>query len=532
MSTTLTGAIATLAVFALAGCPDKPPIHNLGFRPVMTDPVLPALSRPIDLIADNQQFHIGGLAYLFRSGYIDKSFSASDVRVPQQDLFGGALLQLAAGFNQGRFPAVHLGDALDVSCADEWASFVGIMNARETWFFTPGNHDGYFFGNFANAWFGQWRPACDGSRPINKTEIILAYLSHLQRYAPAVAATPGGDWVCADACKYLRKVSWRVQREEFWRSFIVQELDLSLPGRPRGVSLILIDTSTYAKAPALLTASEASKLRLAAGELGSLGAEQTAVIEAWTTSARNEGRVVILAGHHHYAALDKAGRATLASLHDSGRMASYLSAHTHRGQYFVNPGSKTSWLETNIGSILDYNPEFAELTVFGDKNATQIQPRRMLVSSLVAGRETGAELNIICDPKWLPGAMDPDFFVTYKQVTSLRPSEVDRQYYRTMLWALERYWRMVPTTVAQPDARYQTADEVTKAVRAVADTGNLDALRTLALALLQAHGHRRTEPRLARSYQVCTSLWGAEYERRDAVTPTRDEDVFEIGGPT
>jgi hypothetical protein len=528
----LTVAAAMAAVFALAGCPEKPPIHNLAFRPAMNDPMLPSLSGPIDLIADNQQFHIGGLSYLFRSGYIDKSFSASDVRVPQQDLFGSSLLELAVGFNQGRYPAVHLGDALDVSCADEWATFVRIMNARKNWFFTPGNHDGYFFGNFASAWGGQWGPACDGSSPINKTEIIRAYLAHLQAYAPTVGATHTGQWVCTAPCNLLRKVSWHFA-VEFWTSFIVQELDLSLKNKPRQVSMILIDTSTYAKPPALLTtASETSQLRLAAGELGSLGADQTAIIEQWTSAARDEGRIVILGGHHHYASLDKAARELLTRLHDTGRMAGYVSGHTHRGQYFVNAGTSTSWLETNLGSILDYNPEFAELRVLGDKVATQIQPKRMLVSSLVAGRETGTELGITCNPKWLPGAADPDFFVTYKQVTSLRPADVDTQYYRTMLWALERYWRMVPTTVPEPGAKYQTAAEVTAAVQAIADGGNLDALRTLTMELLKVHNRRKTDARLARSYQVCTSLWGAEYERRDAVTPTRDEDVFEIGGPT
>jgi hypothetical protein len=524
-------APVALAVFALAACVDKPAIHNLGFRPAMSDPLLTTLSRTIDLIADNQQFHIGGGAYLFRSGYIDKSFSASDVRVPQQDVFGGALLELAAGFNQGRLPAVHLGDALDVSCVDEWATFARIMDARKDWFFTPGNHDGYFFGNFVNAWWGQWDTACDGSKPMNKTEVIQAYLAHLQRYAPELGATPTGSWTCAGACQVLRKVSWHTERD-FWHSFIVQELDLSLPKKSPGVSMILIDTSTYKKAPALLTSSERSWNRLAAGELGSLDDKQTAIIDDWVRAARAEGRIVILAGHHHYDSLDSAGRAALTRLHDRGSMASYFSGHTHHGQYFVHAGSKTSWLEMNLGSILDHNPEFAELTVYGNGRDTQIRPKRILASSLASGREMGAQYEITCEPQWLPRAGDPDFFVNYKQVTSLRPSDADKQYYLTMIWALERYWRMVPTTAVKPGAKYQTAAEVTKAVGETAAKGDLGGLRTLALELLRVHNERVTNTRLARSYQVCMSLWGAEYERRDVVTPTRDEDVFEIGGPT
>jgi hypothetical protein len=156
------------------------------------------------------------------------------------------------------------------------------------------------------------------------------------------------------------------------------------------------------------------------------------------------------------------------------------------------------------------------------------------------------DLGIRCEnPEWLARPDDPDFFTRYKTTTSPLPTTVERLYYSTMLAALDRYWRCVPTTDSPPPppGAFSTpafqdcvphhdacrADsEVHTAIQDTLATDNLDRIRAKVLELLALDRTRPVDACLRREYRVCQALWGAEYEKRDYITPIKHEDVFEV----
>lgn len=536
-------AAVITAGLALAAC-DRDTIKP-DYRPVSMVPVGTRWIGPVTLISDDQKFHIGDKAFLFRSGFTDAVFSNSAVRVPQQDLFGDSLLALAAQ-SQGGMTA-HLGDALDLSCADEWDEFSRIMDrSGSTWFWTPGNHDGYFFGNFCEP-HHEWDDACFPSQPITKSRTIERYLTeHLAGYAGGALDIQQSSLSCPSAagCRGLLRAAWSVRRDaEYYTSFLIQELDMPRgPAQPAG-SLILVDTSTYHRAPQVVAPGEA-RLHLAAGETGGLGPAQLRLLEDWVRDAAAQGRAVVIAGHHPYSKIDAASQAVLSRLIASGRVTTYISAHTHWGQYFTHVDAQGySWLEPNLGSIIDYDSEFGTLRLGFHDESRFVRMARTPTSSFAAGAR--ADLGIACEnPEWLARPEDPDFYTRYKTTTSPRPATVELLYYSTMLAALDRYWRCVPTsdTPAAPGAfstpafqdcaPHHTAcradSEVHAAIQDTLASNDLDRIRKKVVELLALDRDRPVDACLRREYRVCQSLWGAEYEKRDYITPIKHEDVFEV----
>jgi len=149
-----------------------------------------------------------------------------------------------------------------------------------------------------------------------------------------------------------------------------------------------------------------------------------------------------------------------------------------------------------------------------------------------------ADLGIDCkNTEWFARPDEADFYPRYMTATSPDPSAVEMLYYSTMLAALDRYWRCVPTVsvpTAMPEGCISHAtscnagSEVHDAISETLATQSLDKIRAKALELLALDQHRTVEPCLRREYRVCQSLWAAEYEKREYVTPVRGEEVFEV----
>lgn len=494
-------------------------------------------SGPITLVADDQKFHIGNTSFLFRSGFTDQQFSNSAVRVPQQDLFGDSLLTLAA--IDSTAVVAHLGDAMDVSCDDEWRVFSRIMaeTNRPSWFWTPGNHDGYFFGNFVGP-EGQWADACRPAKRMTKDMLLRDYVNHLASYSHGTLDPSKAAWSCAAAdCRSLRQAAWHIEQgDTFYTSFVLQELDLPRSEGALPASLIMVDTSTYERAPRI--APSEPLFRYAAGEEGHVGPAQLRLVQEWTAKAAHEGRIVVLAGHHTFNDLDEVARAAIQELIDHKQAATYISAHTHWGQYFAHTGPNgDTWLEPNLGSIIDYDSEFGTLTVGAAGASRFVRMSRTTVGSILIGKRN-ADQGIACEnPDWLARPTEPDFYTNYKTTTSPRPTTVDKLYFQTMLAALDRYWRCVPTTEAaiplhetclpsstpcQPSS--EVHDEVSRALA----SDDLDKLRKVTFSLLERDAKRNVDACVRREYKVCQSMWAAEYEKRDHITPVRDEDIFEV----
>jgi hypothetical protein len=536
-------AAVITAGLTFAACGDRDVIKP-DYRPVSMVPAGTRWIGPITLIGDDQKFHIGDKAFLFRSGFTDAVFSDSAVRVPQQDLFGDSLLALAA---QSQGMAAHLGDAMDLSCADEWDDFSRIMDhSGSAWFWTPGNHDGYFFGNFSEP-HDEWSDACSPSQPITKARTIERYLTeHLAAYAGGTLDLQQSSVSCPSAasCRGLMRAAWSVRQDgQYYTSFLIQELDMPRPPSHPAGSLILVDTSTYHRAPRVVAPGE-PRLHLAAGETGELGPAQLRLLEDWVRDAATQGRAVVVAGHHPYRDIDPASQGVLSRLIAGGQVTTYISAHTHWGQYFTHADAQGyAWLEPNLGSIIDYDSEFGTLQLGFHNESRFVRMARTPTSSFAAGAH--ADLGIACaNPEWLARPDDPDFYTRYKTTRSPRPTTVELLYYSTMLAALDRYWRCVPTTDEPPPpgafstARFQDCQphhtacgadsEVHAAIQDTLATNNLDRIRNKVVELLALDRTRKVDDCLRREYRVCQSLWGAEYEKRDYITPIKHEDVFEV----
>lgn len=544
--------LVALLCMAPGSCCSKDVVKP-SFRAMSSAPPGTAWFGPITLVADNQQFHIGNEPFLFRSGFTDGKFSSSAVRVPQQDLFGSSLLALAAG--DSRATIVHLGDAMDVSCTDEWDAFATTMNTsgRPSWFWAPGNHDGFFFGNFVGP-RGSWGSACSPSAVMTKDQILAKYITHLATYSNNTLDPARGSFACATGaiCGGLRAAAWNVESgDTFYRSFVLQEIEMPAPAgialpsgsNVRGVSLILIDTSTYERTPRL--APSEPMFRYAAGESGHLGPAQLATLARWLDAAAKQGRRVILAGHHPFADIDESDRARLQKLMDEHDVATYVSAHTHWGTYYPHVGASTyTWLEPNLGSVLDYDAEFGQLALGVSDRSDQhfVRMTRIKLLSIAAGRRS-ADLGVACEDKtaWFPRPADADFFTRYKSTTSPVPSTLDKLYFSTMLSALDRYWRCVPTLdaavpfqdpcISQPATACADRSDASDAIQRALASGSLDQLRSTTLSLLEQDKTRPVDACQRRAYAVCQSLWAAEYEKRNYTSPSRDEDIFEVITP-
>src|SRR5262249_11554617 len=157
------------------------------------------------------------------------------------------------------------------------------------------------------------------------------------------------------------------------------------------------------------------------------------ILNQWSARAAAEGRTVVVAGHHPFDALED--RSAIGELISLRRIATYISAHTHWGQYFTHTDADGySWLEPNLGSIIDYSSEFAMLALGFNAGKTFVRMTRTTTSSFAVGEHS--DLGIVCKDAWFARPDDDDFYTRYMATTSPNPQPVDTLYYSTMLAAL------------------------------------------------------------------------------------------------
>ena len=131
------------------------------------------------LIADNQLHNLyADPVPIMRSGLADKVVEVA-IRPGQLDLYGPEALALVVENEDSKQSIIHLGDACDFSCKGEFIRFLSIMRlAKQGWMMTPGNHDGYFWGNEQRASDDPlWIAACkNAGAPLTKDLLIRFYL--------------------------------------------------------------------------------------------------------------------------------------------------------------------------------------------------------------------------------------------------------------------------------------------------------------------------------------------------------------------
>ena len=354
---------------------------------------------------------------------------------------------------------------------------------------------------------------------------------------------------------HLRRIAWHIDKERVWRSFILQEIDISAssaaPSNDRErISILVFDSSQYGVQPSLdhgIPSKFFSTLTFGhfdfqiAGENGNILPSQEAAANAFADSMTQEGRSWMLATHHPYEILGRETRPRFDKFRDAGAIPVTLSAHTHAGEIRWNQDGhrEGDWLEINVGSILDSPVEFRDLQVhrLGDRFA--ISSRRQRMEDLL--RDEG--LIVDHHPWYRPVSGDPDFYLDYTSGLFGTEEEADFMVKRILLAA---YLRMLGLIEADhpdqsltywptgPDGtKLRSHEEVTSAVQNLLANVTIAEVDTLTRFLYELREFDRTRKfsdavgEQMRAYRLSQAIWASrtEYTTWKTGTPETDPDV-------
>jgi 3',5'-cyclic AMP phosphodiesterase CpdA len=346
--------------------------------------------RTVLVIADNQERQLTGAPLASMSPISERVVTSVALRSPLANVGGMLLMQEVIGFGRrhGADLVLHLGDAADISCPDE---FLSTMDALESaapgaWFIAPGNHDGLLAGTFAryqpslaqvNAPKApihttapnepmpvgrSWLHAClspgnigDRERAdvLTKGDVVELYMRRIGERAGAASRSLGIEELrISGASVRCRIEEMTIERDRYraiaricprtdtgnattwvgpYASYVVQRLEVA------GVPFLLLDTSLYDN-PSVHNV----------GLTGSIGADQRRRAEALLSGV--ERHQVVFAGHHPVQDLTRPDRSWLAE-----NAARYMSGHVHRSASLIDHRIGSYRLtELNIGSTLDH----------------------------------------------------------------------------------------------------------------------------------------------------------------------------------
>ncbi|MCG8419953.1 MAG: metallophosphoesterase [Proteobacteria bacterium] len=493
------------------------------------------MSRKVLLVADNQVHYLYGDPFIQRSVFTDKHFSSTAIRPPQLDLFGQDLFRWALQSAQRSMPVIHLGDALDLACAAEFDQFAALMKqSGRTWVMTPGNHDSYFFGNFDDI-DHFWQAACRrGDGPLRKHQLIGRYIDELATQWASLgrqfAANPhGGHWQCdpqiEDNC-FLQAIWWRIDIRSRWRSYVVQKVDLSRPGSGEPMSAILIDSTQYSDNPRTLF--------LHAGSEGSLLSDQAAVIEKIVANAARSGEKVVLAMHHPYDIVSSSSQRYVDRFMRAYPSLLLISAHSHAGRYYTHGSGNHTWLELNIGSILDWPVEYRTLAFRRSTVRDGLGKRGIILASELIRlpqqwTEDLEEDVPECKPAWEARPGDLDYYLDYYSLSTPNYITTQHRIYDNLLAAYKRMFRCLPQLEARrPADSCGEPSEVDEHIdRALADD-SLDQKRKALLWLREYERERKYQnPKHKEHYSLCQARWASWYEdRRTRIPQVSDEYIL------
>jgi hypothetical protein len=418
----------------------------------------PAAGEKILLISDNQEHMLTGTQPRSMSGWMDYLASSYALRSPLANIGGRSLLKetLQFGNEQGAGLVLHLGDASDISCPDELESVFTTLDkeTEKPWFFTPGNHDGLFAGNFDRYQPGRdegpeklykkvpakgygakpsWLRSCysfsnhlkpkkiippkpdpntfkfeiSQSDVMTKNDAIQLYLNHLsdrgsiereKEPEPAPVAFIGGNEV---PC-WLEKLKGPADFQAIARicprvtlkgetTWLGPFASFIVQKLKIGDSIVLlIDTSDYYHLA----------LKDFAGDKGGVQREQ--IREADSLLGNSDPANVIIAGHHRFTDLPPLAREWIAK-----RAGRYLSGHAHHStRIFEHIVNRRRIKELNIGSTIDHPQQAVIATLNGSEGSFRV---------------AGADFDKTGWPKFLQACkdnpkwkLDDKFYKTYR----------------------------------------------------------------------------------------------------------------------
>jgi hypothetical protein len=361
------------------------------------------------IIADNQEHLLTGVTLRANSSRTDRIITSVARRSPLANVGGRLLFReaLKFGIGEGAELVLHLGDAADISCPDELYSVFEALEgeAKDIWFWTPGNHDGIRVGNYVKDQPSHLFDIKKHPDPDNPKATIYTN-PPVKKFTKAP-----GNWLNACLSPTNSKDAARadILTKEDAINLYVKELESRPDAKPPEllephtinfkktevpveckVKRITIESQGYTAIARLCPRTSVTKRiapntkwvgpyrsfivqRLDIGKTriimldtsdyenpylprvafkGDLSEDQIDAAEELLEGGKFDRKNVIIMGHHPLAVIrsyrqwiiDKAGR--------------YISAHTHYSASKINhPLKNPKTVELNVGSTLDYPPQ-------------------------------------------------------------------------------------------------------------------------------------------------------------------------------
>ncbi len=571
----------TILLAFLAGCvvPDPEPRFTPAWEPFDPSGKDWRTTRNALLVADCQFHNLYSKALPERNLAI-KAMSATSIRPPPLDLFSRDVLAwiLAEGAPQADV-VLHLGDAIDLACTGEFETFLAVMEkAGRPWFMAPGNHDFFYFGSYDPEDRKLWEDAAYGAGEVlTKDRFIRAYVAAILKQddpgiralGEALGSAPlpaSFEWRAPHGTPgFLDAIAWSIDAEHPWRSFLLQQVDLTGPGpEDPNVAVYLLDSCQYARRPELVpNAWECYPLHLNCGFTGEMLPDQLRKLRAWVEGGPKGGYGVLMC-HHPFTSLAPRTKSSLGWLWKENRIGVMVTAHTHEGYFRHHSlGGGPERIELNIGSTTDWPMEWRTLQGSG-KPGGEVYIRTMRYTLVETLRKKGGFFL----REWEVPIDAPDDYRRYKQgdagaglvfdfyvahhVTPpwmsqprVRPNKAaqgtERSVKDTMLWTYDRIVRTFPTD-ASASPPWPNGCDSDEAVLGKIEATAKDAQLETKIALLQQldtfeRGRHTRDPKTGEStddarvrYRISQAAWASRFEKAKGRRLQVEDDLIRVAG--
>jgi hypothetical protein len=588
--TSIRPIFAAALFLLLPGCLRQPHPLSIDYTIYYLEPPASPVSTNVLLVADNQFHYLYSGGTRLRNATFDLLVQTA-IRPAQLDLYSADVVRWVIGHFGADRPVIHLGDAADLSCTSELETFFDIMsNAKKGWVMAPGNHDGYYYGNAhltiqpirRNLLLtrGDWEHGCRrGGEPLTRPMFIRGYLDAvsrqsgagfvaLRRYlaehsSGAARGIPSsGDWrYTGGEPSLLQAATWHIDEARPWRSWIIQEVSLSSPGAETPITAILLDTNSYDRMPVMVP-NLAGLERLEgffnppqnAGLTGSFTSGEVRAVQRLLELPRTPRHRFVFMGHHPRAVLERAARRSLDAWRKKYALT-YISAHTHYGRYYVWGADGHTWLELNVGSVIDWPAEFRGLQFVAPEGEDRIVMNTPLYRLETLWRQQTDDAPR-CRPEWEAKPSDPDFYLAYMDYSlvnqragmawrmkllrrslrifsgrlspELSPAESNRRLLSVLFSATERLLRTAPTRESRywPPCCNSDAGLIREIHEVAKPYVAIDRKLEFLLELRQFDQVRvPLDPRVRRDFRLCQAIFASKYEYHFARQPQVSDEV-------
>lgn len=318
--------------------------------------------------------------------------SSVAIRPPQLDIYSEYLFKWVLKQEDAKKNIIHLGDALNIACENEWKTFSDLLaENKDKFVMAPGNHDFFWFGTtagYTNNIKLQWGKSCyDKSiydeKNVSKSEYLSSRMTKgkfINKYLEFILNSDKYKDKNINEEKSFNALIDKIYVKRFkaeednYKSFILQRINLSKETEQGSLKGIVIDTANYKNKPLNFYGAISSKRHYGKnrnpGMTAGITVDQMDEIKKWVKNLEINKQYFIVFGHHPLSEFEPKLLDQFKQIFKSQYALGYISAHTHLGyvddnrtvEIKVNDSTKEKKIiEINVGSITDYPNEIRTL---------------------------------------------------------------------------------------------------------------------------------------------------------------------------